>query len=197
MTDVFQEVRESVTAEDAARHYGLTFDRKGWAVCPFHQDKHPSMSFRAGRFRCWACNESGDSIDFTGKLLGLAPLDAVSRLNDDFGLDLPLHRQATEAEKQAAQRRLQVARAHKAFEEWRSNFIVCLNTAYRVGHLAIQRITSPEDSMSDQEIMAVQLMPYLEYLSDVLSFGEPKEQAKIYKQRGEITRWIGKILRQS
>ncbi|WP_368264452.1 CHC2 zinc finger domain-containing protein, partial [Intestinimonas butyriciproducens] len=52
-----------MSAKDAARYYGLTFDRKGWAVCPFHQDKHPSMSFRGGRFRCWACNASGDSID--------------------------------------------------------------------------------------------------------------------------------------
>ena len=31
MTDVFRECRERVSAQDAARHYGLTFDRKDWA----------------------------------------------------------------------------------------------------------------------------------------------------------------------
>ena len=103
MTDVFRECRERVSAQDVARHYGLTFDRKGWAVCPFHSDKHPSMSFRAGRFRCWACNASGDAIDFTGRLLGLA---AVERLNADFALSLPLHRKPTQAETQAARRRI-------------------------------------------------------------------------------------------
>ena len=71
MTDVFRECRERVSAQDAARRYGLEFDRRGWCKCPFHGDTHASMSFRDGRFRCWACNESGDSIDFTGKLLGL------------------------------------------------------------------------------------------------------------------------------
>lgn len=48
-TNIFREVRERVSAQDAARHYGLTFDRRGWALCPFHHDKHPSMSFRSGR----------------------------------------------------------------------------------------------------------------------------------------------------
>ena len=106
MTDVFRECRERVSAQDAARYYGLTFDRKGWAVCPFHSDKHPSMSFRAGRFRCWACNASGDAIDFTGRLLGLEPMAAVERLNADFALSLPLHRKPTQAETQAARRRI-------------------------------------------------------------------------------------------
>ena len=89
MIDVFRECRERVSAQDVARHYGLTFDRKGWALCPFHSDKHPSMSFRAGRFRCWACNASGDAIDFTGRLLGLDALGAVRQLNVDFCLGLP------------------------------------------------------------------------------------------------------------
>ena len=92
MTDVFREVRERVSAQDAARHYGLTFDRRGWALCPFHNDKHPSMSFRNGRFRCWVCDVGGDSIDFTARLLGLDAMGAVERLNADFGLALPLHR---------------------------------------------------------------------------------------------------------
>lgn len=108
-TSVFVEVRERVTVEDAARHFGLTFDRKGWAVCPFHQDRHPSMSFRAGRFRCWACGASGDSIDFTAKLLGLEPLAAAERINYEFHLSLPFNRQQTSAERrevaQAARRR--------------------------------------------------------------------------------------------
>ena len=140
MTDIFREVREQVSAEDAARHYGLTFDRKGWALCPFHADKHPSMSFRNGRFRCWVCDVGGDSIDFTSRLLGLEPMAAVERLNVDFALSLPLHRKPTQAEARAARRRLEVAEAHRAFEEWRSDFINRLNAAFREGHrLACQR----------------------------------------------------------
>lgn len=198
-TSVFREVRERVTAEAAARHYGLTFDRKGWAMCPFHQDKHPSMSFRAGRFRCWACGTSGDSIDFTGRLWELTPLEAVSRLNDDFCLGLLIDRRPTPAEQQAARRRREVAEAHQAFEAWRTTFIAKLNAAYRVGHQALNRLERPEDfsGLSERECIAVQLMPHIEDLADTLSYGPPEEQAQIFRERRRIAAWIEALLKNS
>lgn len=193
MTDVFRECRERVSAQDAARHYGLTFDRKGWAVCPFHSDKHPSMSFRAGRFRCWACNVSGDSIDFTGRLLGLEPMAAVERLNADFALALPLHRKPTQAEEQAARRRMEIAKAHKEFEEWRKAFISKLCEAYRVAHIAL-RDMEDWDKLTEREALAIRWQPCFEYWADTLADGTPEEQAQIYKERGQIAKWIEKVL---
>ena len=193
MTDVFRECRERVSAEDAARRYGLTFDRKGWAVCPFHRDKHPSMSFRAGRFRCWACNASGDAIDFTGRLLGLEPMAAVERLNADFALALPLHRKPTPAEAQAARRRMEIAKAHKEFEEWRKAFISKLCAAYRVAHIALRDMTD-WDKLTEREALAIRWQACFEYWADTLADGTPEEQAQIYKGRGQIARWIEKVL---
>lgn len=193
MTDVFRECRERVSAQDAARHYGLTFDRKGWAVCPFHSDKHPSMSFRSGRFRCWACNASGDAIDFTGRLLGLEPMAAVERLNADFALSLPLHRKPTPAEAQAARRRLEIARAHKQFEEWRKAFISKLCAAYRVAHVALQGRERPSQ-LSEREALAIKWQPCFEYWADTLEHGTPEDQAQIYRERGAIAKWIEKVL---
>jgi hypothetical protein len=60
-SDLFMQVRERVSAEEAARFYGLTFNNRGWAKCCFHNDNHPSMSFKNGRFHCWVCDLSGDS----------------------------------------------------------------------------------------------------------------------------------------
>lgn len=196
MTDVFREVRERISAEDAARHYGLTFDRKGWAVCPFHQDKHPSMSFRAGRFRCWACNASGDSVDFTGKLLGLEPLAAVERLNADFMLGLPLHRKPTPVEAEAAQRRREVAEAHKRFEEWRKSLCVRACEAYRVAHIALQRIECPEDMdrLTEREVEAIRWQVAFEYWADVLSYGTMEEQMGIFRNRQVIQLRLDQIL---
>lgn len=183
MTDVFRECRERVAAEDAARHYGLAFDRKGWAVCPFHSDKHPSMSFRTGRFRCWACNASGDSIDFTGRLLGLGPMAAVERLNADFALALPLHRKPTPTEAQAAHRRMEIAKAHKQFEEWREAFILKLCAAYRVAHIALRDMEN-WDNLTDREALAIRLQACFEYWADTLDAGIPEEQAQLYRERG-------------
>lgn len=37
-------------------------------ICPFHEDKNPSMvaSFETGRFYCFGCDASGDARDFVG-----------------------------------------------------------------------------------------------------------------------------------
>lgn len=202
-TSVFAEVRERVTAEDAARHFGMEFDRRGWCRCPFHDDTHASMSFRAGRFRCWACGASGDSIDFTGRLLGLEPLAAAERINDEFHLGLPLDRQQTPAERreaaQAARRRREVAEAHGAFEGWRNNMIRRLNGCYRMGHQALNKLDGPEDfaKLSEREYIAVQLMPYVEDLSDTLSHGPPEEQAEICRGRRRTEKWIEALLKNS
>ncbi len=194
MTDVFREVRERVSAQDAARHYGLTFDRRGWALCPFHNDKHPSMSFHKGRFRCWVCDVGGDSIDFTARLLGLDAMGAVERLNADFGLALPLHRKPTQAEAKAARRCLEVAEAHRAFEEWRSDFINRLNAAYREGHLLLK--DGPDmEHLAEGQAAAIQMHETFECWSDALSYGTPQDQAQIYRERGAIARWIDKVLK--
>ena len=194
MTDVFREVRERVSAQDAARHYGLTFDRRGWALCPFHNDKHPSMSFRNGRFRCWVCDVGGDSIDFTARLLGLDAMGAVERLNADFGLALPLHRKPTQAEAKAARRRLEVAEAHRAFEAWRSDFINRLNAAFREGHLLLLHDGLDTDHLTEGQAIAIRMHETFEHLSDALSYGTPEEQAQIYRERGAIAKWIEKVL---
>lgn len=191
--DVFREVRERVSAQDAARHYGLPFDRRGWALCPFHNDHHPSVSFKNGRFRCWACNEAGDSIDFAARLFNLSPMGAVDRLNHDFALGLPLHRKPNEAEKEEARHRLEVAEAHNAFEEWREEFINRLNAAYREGHLLLTG-ESDLEALTEQEAAAVRMHETFEYWADTLSYGTPEDQAAIYRERGEIAHWIEKAL---
>ena len=193
MTDIFREVRERVSAQDAARHYGLTFDRRGWALCPFHADKHPSMSFHNGRFRCWVCDVGGDSIDLTARLLGLGAMGAVERLNADFSLALPLHRKPTKAEVQAARRRLEVARAHKEFEEWRETFISKLCAAYRVAHMAL-RDMGDLNKLPEREATAIRWQACFEYWADTLEHGTPEEQAQIYRERGKIAGWIEKVL---
>ncbi len=193
MTDVFRECRERVSAQDAARHYGLTFDRRGWAVCPFHADKHPSMSFRAGRFRCWACNASGDSIDFTGRLLGLEPLAAVERLNADFALSLPLHRKPTPAQARAARRRMEITEAHKQFEVWRKDFLVKLCAVYRVAHLALLNLED-WDRLTEREALAIRLQARVGYWIDTLTGGRPEEQMEIFRERQVIQSRINQIL---
>ncbi|MDD3417695.1 MAG: CHC2 zinc finger domain-containing protein, partial [Lachnospiraceae bacterium] len=41
--NLFEAVKEGVTTRQVAEYYGLKIMRNGMAVCPFHQDKTPSM----------------------------------------------------------------------------------------------------------------------------------------------------------
>lgn len=41
--NIFQTVKENVTARQAAEQYGLKVNKNGMICCPFHDDRHPSM----------------------------------------------------------------------------------------------------------------------------------------------------------
>lgn len=195
MLSCFDEVRERVTALDAARFYGLEFDRRGQkAICPFHNDHKPSLTFkRNGRFKCYSCGASGSSIDLTAKIMNLDAIGAVRRLNEDFALGLELDRKPTEAEKKEAQQRRDIADAHDAFEAWRSDFILKLCYAYREGHLLLKDFPGL-DKLTDQQATALRMQATIEYWIEVLSDGTPREQAQIYREREGIGKWIEKCL---
>ena len=83
---IYEKVKSAVTVKQAAERYGLDFDRKGMARCPFHDDRHPSMKLNEDYFYCFGCGASGDVIALTAKLTGLSPGEAARRLTEDFGI---------------------------------------------------------------------------------------------------------------
>lgn len=83
--NVFQAVKENVTARQAAEQYGFEVNHSGMMCCPFHDDKNPSMKVDE-RFHCFGCGEDGDAIDFVGKLFSLKPKEAAEKLANDFGI---------------------------------------------------------------------------------------------------------------
>ncbi len=190
MTDIFRETRERVSALEAARFYGLDFDRKGWALCPFHPDKHPSVSFKDGRFRCWACGVHGNSVDLAARLFGLDSIGALKRLNEDFKLALPIDWEPTKAEKQAAKRRKELTYTYNEFETWRVSFINMLNSALRIAY----RPFEGWDSLSTGQALAIKWQSAFEYWSDVLSFGNMKEQMEIFRDRKGVQNLCEQIL---
>lgn len=193
---VFEQARDKVEALEAARFYGVTFDQKGWALCPFHHDRHASMSFRDGRYRCWSCGAHGDSVDLVKKLFGLSTVEALQRLNSDFALNLPIGKPASPKQKAEARRQREIAEAHKKFEEWRKNLLSDLASAYRVGFMALKSEMTP-DQYSEREAYSVRFSSIFEYLMDTLSDGSPEEQYQIFMERRGITRWIEQVLPKS
>ena len=75
--------------EGVAERLGLQVTRHK-ALCPFHDDSHPSLSFRVSKntFRCFVCGESGGPIDLVMKYLRKSFLDATKWLADENNIIL-------------------------------------------------------------------------------------------------------------
>ena len=80
-------ISEAVTAKQAGELYGLKFNKKGKAVCPWHNDHSPSLSFKGNRCKCFACNNGGDAVDLTAQILGIPLMEAAKRIQADFGIN--------------------------------------------------------------------------------------------------------------
>lgn len=186
--DPFEVVREQITAQEAARVYGMTLDRRGWALCPFHPDRHPSMSFKGNRFRCWVCGASGDAVDLVRGLFGGTYWEALQRINMDFGLGLALSGEITPQQRAEAQERQRTRELHKRFEKWRENTINQLNSCIRVAN------TADWANLTPQEEEAIRQRERLEAMADTLSHGTPEEQMQLFKERKRVVLSISSIL---
>lgn len=83
--NLFEAVKQNVTTRQAAERYGIRIRRNGMAVCPFHNDKNPSMKLDR-RFHCFGCQADGDAVDFVSRLFGLPSKEAAMKIADDFGI---------------------------------------------------------------------------------------------------------------
>ena len=81
-----QKLRE-LPIEAVAERLGLRV-RMHKALCPFHDDRHPSLSFsvRRNTFRCFVCGASGDTISLVQKVLGMNFLEACRWLANEHNV---------------------------------------------------------------------------------------------------------------
>ena len=84
--NLYETIKAAVTTRQAAESFGLTVDKHGMTLCPFHDDHRPSLKLDK-RYYCFACGESGDVIDFTAKFFGISVHSAAIKLARDFGID--------------------------------------------------------------------------------------------------------------
>jgi hypothetical protein len=73
---------------DALEHYGLVFNMKEEALCPFHSEKTPSFRIKGRFWHCFGCNESGELIKFVRKKFGMNYGTALDTICRDFRINL-------------------------------------------------------------------------------------------------------------
>ena len=62
-----------------------------WGLCPFHNDKKPSMSVSPskGIYKCFSCGAGGDALNFLVKIQNREYKDVIFELAEKYGLELP------------------------------------------------------------------------------------------------------------
>ena len=86
----YQEVKGRAGMRQVAEFYGYPVDRQGRCLCPFHNDKHPSMKIYPDDrgYYCFSCGSGGDTITFVSRLYGLDNEGAARKLIEDFSLPI-------------------------------------------------------------------------------------------------------------
>ncbi len=173
--NVFGTVKTRINTREAAEHYGIEVNRYGKALCPFHNDRHPSMVVYDDHYHCFACGEHGDVIDLVANLYGLPVLDAVNKLAYDFGIsqDKPPTREMEEKlnRKSEAQRLKENEKLcfsallayMKLLQEWKVRYAP----------------RTPEDEPDDRFVQACHKLDYVEYLVDLLIMGDSYERTEV------------------
>ena len=62
-----------------------------WGLCPFHHEKTPSFSVNESKqiFHCFGCGKGGGAVRFVMEMENLSFPDAVRKLADQAGLEVP------------------------------------------------------------------------------------------------------------
>ena len=90
--NVINEIRSKIDIVDLISEY-VPLTKKGqyyWGVCPFHNDKNPSMSVSPTRqtFTCWSCHTSGNAYNFIQQIENIDFKAALKLLADRAGVQM-------------------------------------------------------------------------------------------------------------
>ena len=176
---IFEIVKENVNLREAAELYGIDVNRYSKALCPFHNDRHPSLYVADNHYYCFTCGEHGDVIDFVGRLFQLSPYDAARKLAADFHLspDKPPSAAALHAKRIRTE-------AQQLMENERLCFSVLSDYARVLRDWKVRYAPQlPAEAPDERFIEACHNLDQTEYYLDILCAGDSHERAEVVRQQ--------------
>ena len=173
--NLFEIVKYGVSCREAAELYGVEVNRYGMALCPFHNDRHPSLYVADDHYYCFACGEHGDVIDFAARLFGLPLYEAAQQLAADFHLtpEKPPSAAALHAKRIRTE-------AQQLIENERLCFSVLSDYARVLQSWKVQYAPqSPAEAPDERFEEACHKLDEAEYYLDILAFGDSYERAEV------------------
>ena len=181
--NVFEAVKQSVTTRQAAEHYGVRVGRTGMCVCPFHDDKNPSMKVDQ-RFHCFGCQADGDVIDFVSRLENVSPKEAALMLAQDFSIPYEDREPTSRSRPKPRQRQESPEQQFKRMERYCFRVLSDYHNLLRRWKRDYAPKT-PDEEWHPLFVEALQKQSHVEYLLDVLLSPDMEERAALIIDYGK------------
>ena len=135
------------------------------------------------RYHCFGCGADGDVIDFAAALYGLGKKEAAVQLAQDFGISYEDWKPPGKAKKPKPRQKLASSAASDVYKR---QFRILAD------YLHLLRVWrkeyaphSPEEVFHPRFVEALQKQDQVEYLLDVMLFGETEEKAALITDYGK------------
>ena len=168
------EIKRNVTMREICEMYGIAVSRGGFALCPFHADKKPSLKVYDGKrgFCCFVCDTKGSVIDFVMRFFGLDFKAASCKINTDFNLGLPIGEKQTAEERRIAHNmsvllRAERERKRRQQEQLENEYHAALDAFIALDLARIAHTPSTADCISSEYADAVKALPIAKYRLEV------------------------------
>lgn len=162
----------------------IEIDRYGKGLCPFHNDRNPSLYIdeKRQRFKCFGCGISGDCFDFVKLHYGLDRKSAFKLLAQRAGYNISGNIPEA-ARKEIKERRLERERERR-FLEW------CEFWRDRIAEV-IRKTDSLNDDLTTKNIdklgtLAITHRAKLDYWWSILAHGSLEERVLLYREKRRV-----------
>ena len=90
--NTINDIRSKINIVDLISEY-VPLTKKGqyyWGICPFHNDKNPSMSVDEKRqtYTCWSCHNSGNVFNFVEQIENISFKETLKKLGSRVGITI-------------------------------------------------------------------------------------------------------------
>ena len=105
--DIADSIKQTITMDDVVGMYAPDPPPRSRRIpCPIHNGKDYNLAYNNHNFHCYVCNEGGDVISFVRGVCGLKDRkEAMTKINDDFHMNLPINQRISTEESIVLQER--------------------------------------------------------------------------------------------
>ena len=192
---VFEIAKEKLAMRDVLESYGISVNRSGMCLCPFHSEKTPSCKVYPDSLHCFGCGEHHDIISFAKTYFNLnTQFDALKKLNDDFNLGLSLDK-SQKPNKTEISEYVKRKTKKEQYADWEKSAWETLSDRFRLMREFKEKYApkNPYDIPDARFVAACHYMEYSEYILEEYmntSFEERKKFDKeVESAREFISEW--------